>query len=223
MLRGRCRDCSASIPWRYPIVELGTALLITLAFARFGATAYAVLAAGFLVVLVAISAIDIEHHIIPNSIVLPAAAVTLVAHTLIDPSPEWAIAAIGAVAVLLTIALIKPGGMGMGDVKLCLLLGAMLGRNVGVALLVGLHRGDDPLALSLRPTRQGSREDGYPARPVSRSRQAPWRSSSAPRSSMPGLASVGSESLDHPRTEAFMPHTGYRNRTRSRPICVGAV
>ena len=43
----------------------------------------------------------------------------------------------GSAAVLLTIALIKPGGMGMGDVKLCLLLGAMLGRNVGVALLVG--------------------------------------------------------------------------------------
>ena len=137
VLRGRCRDCSASIPWRYPIVELGTALLVTLAFAWFGASWYAVLAAGFLVVLVAISVIDIEHHVIPNKIVLPAAAVTLVAHTLIDPSPEWAIAAAGAFLVLLTIALIKPGGMGMGDVKLCLLLGAMLGREVGVALLVG--------------------------------------------------------------------------------------
>ena len=76
VLKGRCRDCSASIPWRYPIVELGTALLIALAFARFGATAYAVLAAGFLVVLVAISAIDIEHHIIPNKIVLPSSSRT---------------------------------------------------------------------------------------------------------------------------------------------------
>ena len=137
VLRGRCRDCGARIPSRYPIVELGTALLVTLAFVVFGASWYAVLAAGFLVVLVAISVIDLEHHIIPNKIVLPAAAVTLVAHTLIDPSPEWAIAAVAAFAALLLVALIKPGAMGMGDVKLCLLLGAMLGRDVAVALLFG--------------------------------------------------------------------------------------
>lgn len=137
VLRGRCRDCRAPIPWRYPIVELGTALLVTLAFVVFGASWYALLAAGFLVVLVAISVIDLEHRLIPNRIVLPAAAVTLVAHTLIDPSPEWAIAAAAAFAFLLLIALIKPGAMGMGDVKLCLLLGAMLGRDVAVALLLG--------------------------------------------------------------------------------------
>lgn len=137
VLRGRCRDCSARIPFRYPLVELGTAVLVALAFASFGATAYAALAAAFLVVLVAISAIDFEHHLIPNRIVIPAAAVTLAVHTVIDPSVEWLVAALCASAGLLAIALIKPGGMGMGDVKLCLLLGAMLGRNVAVALFIG--------------------------------------------------------------------------------------
>jgi len=81
--------------------------------------------------------IDLEHHLIPNRIVVPSAAVVLGGHTLIDPSPEWAIAAVAAFAALLIVALIKPGAMGMGDVKLCLLLGAMLGRDVAVALLLG--------------------------------------------------------------------------------------
>ena len=60
---------------------------------------------------------------------LPAAAVVLAAQTALDPSPEWAIAAFGAALFLLVAALAYPGGMGMGDVKLALLLGAALGAN----------------------------------------------------------------------------------------------
>jgi len=87
---------------------------------------------------VVISAIDLEYHIIPNRIVLPAAAVALVAQTVIHPSPEWAIAAVGASGFLLLAALVYPAGMGMGDVKLALLMGAMLGGNVAVAMMVGM-------------------------------------------------------------------------------------
>ena len=88
--------------------------------------------------LVVISAIDLEYRIIPNRIVLPAAAVVLVAQTVIHPSPEWALAALGASGFLLLAALAYPAGMGMGDVKLALLMGAVLGRNVAVALMVGM-------------------------------------------------------------------------------------
>jgi leader peptidase (prepilin peptidase)/N-methyltransferase len=104
----------------------------------FGLTFEAAIAAFFCAVLVAVSAIDLEHRIIPNRIVLPATVVVLVANTLRDPSPKWAIAALGASAFLLTAALIYPAGMGMGDVKLALLMGAALGSTVPVALMAGM-------------------------------------------------------------------------------------
>ena len=138
VLRGRCRDCGVRIPWVYPAIELVTAVLIAGCVLAFGLTAEAAVSAFFCAVLVAISAIDLEHRIIPNRIVLPATVVVLVANTLRDPSPEWAVAALGASAFLLTAALIYPAGMGMGDVKLALLMGAALGTTVPVALMAGM-------------------------------------------------------------------------------------
>jgi leader peptidase (prepilin peptidase) / N-methyltransferase len=136
-LRGRCRHCRSEIPIRYPAVEVVTALLLVACVIRFGLTAEAVVAGGFCVVLVVISAIDVEHRIVPNKIVLPAAGVVLVAQTFLHPSLEWVLAALGASGILLVAALAYPRGLGMGDVKLALLLGAMLGRNVTVALMIG--------------------------------------------------------------------------------------
>lgn len=138
VLRGRCRDCGASIPARYPIVEGATAVLGAAAFVRFGVSGYALLAAVFCALLVVLSAIDIEHRIVPNKLVVPAAAVVLAAHTALAPSIEWVSAALAAATFLLLAALAYPRGMGMGDVKLALLLGAMLGRSVVVALMVGM-------------------------------------------------------------------------------------
>lgn len=138
LLRGRCRHCGGRISLLYPAVEIVTAGLIVAAFWHFGLTAYAALAAGFSAVLVALSAIDFRHRIVPNRIVLPAAAVVVVAHTLIEPSPEWVLAGLGAAAFFLAAALLYPGGLGMGDVKLALLLGAMLGHTVILAIMVGL-------------------------------------------------------------------------------------
>jgi leader peptidase (prepilin peptidase) / N-methyltransferase len=138
VLRGRCRHCGVRIPWVYPAIELVTAVLIAGCVLAFGLTAEAAVSAFFCAVLVAISAIDLEHRIIPNRIVLPATVVVLVANTLRDVSPEWAVAALGASAFLLTAALIYPAGMGMGDVKLALLMGAALGKTVPVALMAGM-------------------------------------------------------------------------------------
>lgn len=138
LLRGRCRSCDAAIPVRYPLVEALTAALVVASIAAFGLTAEGLLAAAFCAVLVVLSAIDVEHRIVPNRVVLPAAGVALVAHTAIDPSAEWFIAALGASGFLLVAALVHPRGMGMGDVKLALLLGAVLGRDVVLALLIGM-------------------------------------------------------------------------------------
>jgi leader peptidase (prepilin peptidase) / N-methyltransferase len=138
VLRGRCRDCSVRIPRVYPAVELLTAVLIAGCVFAFGLTAEAVISAFFCSVLVAVSAIDLEHRIIPNRIVLPATVVVLAANTLRDPSPKWALAALGASGFLFTAALIYPAGMGMGDVKLALLMGAALGSTVAVAMMAGM-------------------------------------------------------------------------------------
>lgn len=137
LLRGRCRHCHASIPVRYPLVELVTALLVAASVLLFGLTAEAIVSSFFCVVLVAVSAIDIEYRIVPNRIVVPAAVVVLVAQTILHPSPEWLLAALGASGFLFVAALVYPKGMGMGDVKLALMLGAMLGRTVTVGLTIG--------------------------------------------------------------------------------------
>ena len=138
LLRGRCRQCQARIPLVYPAVELITALLLAGCVLAFGLTAKAAIAAFFCAVLVAVSAIDLEHRIIPNRIVLPATIVVLVANTARELGPEWALAALGASGFLFAAALAYPAGMGMGDVKLALLMGAALGRTVSVALMAGM-------------------------------------------------------------------------------------
>lgn len=138
LLRGRCRSCGTRISLRYPAVELATALLVAGCVLAFGLSARAAVAAFFCAALVAVSATDLEHRIVPNRIVLPAAAVVLGAQTALEPSPQWALGALGASLFLFLAALAYPAGMGMGDVKLALLLGAALGKTVAVALMLGM-------------------------------------------------------------------------------------
>ena len=165
LLRGRCRHCSARIPARYPAVELATAALIAACVLAFGLTAHAALAAFFCAVLVAISAVDLEHRIVPNRIVLPATAVLLPAHTLADPSPEWALGAFGASLFLFLAVLAYPAGMGMGDVKLALFMGAMLGKTVAVALMLGMISALVPAAVLLARHGTSARKMGIPFAP----------------------------------------------------------
>jgi leader peptidase (prepilin peptidase) / N-methyltransferase len=138
LLRGRCRTCKAEISWRYPAVELATALLVAACFWKFGFSVDAGIASFFCAVLVVLSAIDIDRRIIPNNIVLPAAVIVLVANSVVHPSFEWMAAGFGAALFLLLAALAYPRGMGMGDVKLALLLGVAVGRYVPIALFAGM-------------------------------------------------------------------------------------
>jgi leader peptidase (prepilin peptidase) / N-methyltransferase len=138
LLRGRCRKCGSRIGWQYPVVELVTAALIAGSVLKFGLSGRAVVAGFFCAVLVAISAIDIAHRIVPNRIVLPAATLVLAAQTALQPSLEWALASLGGALFLFVAVLAYPKGMGMGDVKLMLLVGAAVGRTVPVALMVAM-------------------------------------------------------------------------------------
>ena len=138
LLRGRCRSCGVRISLLYPAVELATALLVAACVLKFGFSGRAAVAAFFCAVLVTVTATDLTHRIVPNRIVLPAAAIVLVAQTALRPSPEWALAAFGASFFLFAAAFAYPAGMGMGDVKLALLMGAALGRYVPVAMMAGM-------------------------------------------------------------------------------------
>ena len=165
LLRGRCRSCGSRISPLYPAVELATAGLVAACFVAFGFSAEAFVASFFCVVLVVLSAIDLTHRIVPNRIVLPAALVVLLAQTALEPSPEWALAALGASGFLFVAALAYPAGMGMGDVKLALLLGAMLGRTVPVALMVGMFAALVPSVVLLARHGSAARKMGIPFAP----------------------------------------------------------
>jgi leader peptidase (prepilin peptidase) / N-methyltransferase len=140
VLRGRCRDCQASIGLRYPAVELATGTLVAACFLRFGASGRAIVAALFCAVLVVLSAIDVERKILPDLIVLPATVIILTAQIALFPDRalEWVLAALFASLFLFAALLAYPQGMGMGDVKLALLLGAGLGTSVAVGMMLGM-------------------------------------------------------------------------------------
>jgi leader peptidase (prepilin peptidase)/N-methyltransferase len=117
----------------------GMVLAVVLSFAVFGFTPDAVVGSVFASTLIVLAAIDLERRIIPNRIVLPATAAVLVLNIAAHPSQwvEWLGAAAAAFGFFLLVALINPKGLGMGDVKLALLLGAGLGWDVAVALVLG--------------------------------------------------------------------------------------
>ena len=98
-------------------------------------------------------------------IVLPATVVVLVAMTALYPSAEWALAAFGASFFLFLAALAYPKGMGMGDVKLALLLGAMLGRTVPVALMIGMVAALAPSLVLFARHGMAARKMGIPFGP----------------------------------------------------------
>ena len=133
-----------SLPLVWQIaVGVGSLGLAAACLARFGVSGRAAVGAMFAVVLVVLSAIDLRTRLIPNVIVLPALAVSLAAQIALFPDRnlEWVLASVGAALFLFLPLLVFPTGMGMGDVKLAALLGAVLGKAVVGAILAGLVAG----------------------------------------------------------------------------------
>jgi leader peptidase (prepilin peptidase)/N-methyltransferase len=149
LLRGRCRTCHVRIPVRYPLVELANALVwLVLAWWAAGSDGQWGLLPLLLVLGsagVALFLIDVDHHRLPDAIVLPLYPVTVVGLVLagvVEGSWPLASMAIGVGVWLVVIGgiwfLTGGRGMGFGDVKLAPILGAVLGW-VGVQqALVGL-------------------------------------------------------------------------------------
>ncbi|MEA2480547.1 MAG: leader peptidase (prepilin peptidase) / N-methyltransferase [Thermoleophilaceae bacterium] len=142
-LRGKCRSCKAPISAKYPIVEALTGLLCAACVLHFGADRDVWLPVALVLVLVPITLIDLELHIIPNvlSAIGAVAAVALVIAFASDDLVEHVIAALGAGGFFLVAWVVYPSGMGMGDVKLAAVLGLFLGRAVVPAIFAALLAG----------------------------------------------------------------------------------
>jgi leader peptidase (prepilin peptidase)/N-methyltransferase len=148
ILRGHCRHCSAPISIRYPLIEILTGVLFAAVGARYAHSwalpAFLVLTAA----LIAISAIDLEHFIIPNRIVYPVgfASVILLAFAALM-GHDWSsferalLGAVAAFTFFFLLHLAAPGGMGFGDVRLSFVLGLFLGWLGWAYVLGGLFAG----------------------------------------------------------------------------------
>lgn len=143
-LRGRCRDCQAPIPARYPLVEAVHAGLWLLLFYAFGPSETFLGAAVFVSVLMALAVIDLDTTLLPDTLTLPLMLGGLVFHAVV--TEVWLPYLLAAVGAYLFFLVIELGGllwlhrpaMGRGDAKLAAAMGAWLG---GGPLVVGLFLG----------------------------------------------------------------------------------
>ena len=141
---------------RHPLVPVFCIGLPLLAVGVFGLEAQALIAAVASVVLTVLAAIDIEHRILPNRIILPATVVVLALQLIFFPGDalQWLLAGLAAAAFLAAPLIFRRDAMGMGDIKLAVLLGTIVGWDVFGAIVVGCFA-IVPIALWMR-VRQGS-------------------------------------------------------------------
>ena len=150
---------------RLPVLAVATAVLGAANGAVFGLTLEALTGALFCWILVVVTRTDLEHRLIPDTIVLPGAVVVLILRTIDEPSIEWILSALAAGLVLFLIVLAYPGGMGMGDVKLSAFLGAGLGVSVIAAMFVGFFAAFVPAAVVMVRHDKDARKKAIPLGP----------------------------------------------------------
>jgi leader peptidase (prepilin peptidase)/N-methyltransferase len=97
----------------------------------------------FIAAMIAVAFIDYDHMIIPNKIVLPGALIGLAASVALDPHDWWVylVSAAGAAVFIFVLIMVWPGGMGPGDMKMALFMGAVLGPGVIVGMFAGFFFG----------------------------------------------------------------------------------
>ena len=134
LLKGRCRECHEKISFRYPLVELITAVLSLLLFWKFGLTFQYLFSFIFVCALMVITFIDLDHQIIPDVITLPGipifflAAVFAMNLRFLDAFLGFLIGGGCLYGIAFVYELVtKREGMGGGDIKLLAMIGAFLG------------------------------------------------------------------------------------------------
>jgi leader peptidase (prepilin peptidase) / N-methyltransferase len=148
VLGGKCRKCRAPISLRYPIVEIVTALVFVLHYFVFGWTELLAIRAVFAAAMIALFAIDLEHHLLPDRITLPGIVAGLAASLFFPPGLRDALIGVcagGGVLWLIGEAYFQYSkwrtgegeeGMGGGDVKMLAMIGAFLGWELVLLTLV---------------------------------------------------------------------------------------
>jgi leader peptidase (prepilin peptidase)/N-methyltransferase len=137
LLRGKCRYCGAGISLRYPLVEALNAAFWGLVYWRFGLGWHLPVYLVFMSALIAITFIDLDFQIIPDSITLPGIPLGLLAGIFLLPDPlsrymslGWKASLIGAAVgfgLYYAVAVLSRGGMGGGDIKLMSMVGGLMG------------------------------------------------------------------------------------------------
>jgi leader peptidase (prepilin peptidase)/N-methyltransferase len=152
-LRARCRGCGTPISARYPLVELTGGVLAALAIARFGVTPEGIAACLLLWTLVALTLIDFDRKLLPDDVTLPLLWGGLLLHLLLGAygvarpfgvRVDLGDSVIGAIAGYLALwsvywlfRLVRgKEGMGYGDFKLLAALGAWLGWQLLVPIVL---------------------------------------------------------------------------------------
>ena len=138
VLGGKCRDCATRISPIYPVIETVTAVLLLAGFFKFGLSfdflVYAVVAPA----LVIITAIDIEHQIIPDVITLPGIALGLAVGTYTIGYTDSLLGFFMGGGLFYLLAVLSNGGMGGGDIKYISAAGAFLGwQKVLLVIFIG--------------------------------------------------------------------------------------
>lgn len=148
LLGGRCRKCRAPISPRYPIIELVTGLVFVAHYLVFGWTGLLAIRLVFAAAMIALFAIDLEHHLLPDKITLPGIAAGLAASLFFPPGLRDAVIGVlagGGVLWLIGEAYFQYSkwrtgegeeGMGGGDVKMLAMIGAFLGWDLVILTLV---------------------------------------------------------------------------------------
>lgn len=168
VLGGRCRDCRAGIPWRYPAVEFAAGLLVVALAAHLGPRAALAPALLFALALLAVALIDWDHRIIPDEISLGGAVVGLFARGLDLPGVGEGLvgALVGGGALWLVAAGYRRAtgvdGLGGGDVKLAAMIGAFLGWPGVFLTILGAAAAGTLAGLVLLATRRADRRTALP-------------------------------------------------------------
>ena len=168
LLGGRCRKCRARISVRYPVVELVTAAVFIAHYYVFGWTPLLAVRLVFASSLVALFAIDLEHHLLPDAITLPGIVAGLLASLFLPPGIRDALIGMlagGGVLWLIGEAYYRYAGeegMGGGDVKMLAMIGAFLGWQLVIVTLVFSSIAGAVIGLAVIAVRRGGMKYALP-------------------------------------------------------------
>lgn len=137
-LGGKCRSCKTKISIQYPLIELLNGVAYLGIYFLLGMTWWTFVSCVVFSILLVIFIIDLRHMIIPNGLVIALLVISVI-WTIYDGHYLNHILGFFSVSLLLLLlAIVTKGGMGMGDVKLMAVAGLLLGwQGIILALMVG--------------------------------------------------------------------------------------